>query len=192
MIIGFFFCETNRCDGRWYGQNWKVHNWSSIQHPTRVLFQTGWKECWFNALIWRKTHKYLLLSGSEVNNFALQENFGGSSLILVSNRLRILGTTFDFPRVQTNVCKYLETKKNMVKLTSTTTLSKAGCEMFFIFPWLNLGALSARWRPSDWFDVLSTRMLNTEVFDVLWLISCADDMSTFEALPPVTWCFGSW
>lgn len=78
------------------------------------------------------------------------------------------------------------------KLTSTTTPSNAGWDIFFIFPWLSFGALSARWRPRDWFDVLSTRLLSTELFDALWLISRADEMSTFDALPPVPWCLGSW
>lgn len=50
-------------------------------------------------------------------------------------------------------------------------------------PRFNFGALSARYRFNDGFDVRSA-LLSTDEFDDLWLISSADlSKSTFDALP---------
>lgn len=77
-------------------------------------------------------------------------------------------------------------------LTSNTTPSRAGWEIFFRLLWFNLGALSARLRPSDWFDVLLSALLSIEWFEDLWLISSAErSISTFEALLPMFPCRGT-
>lgn len=93
-----------------------------------------------------------------------------------------------YKHAHTHTLAYTQQGWGYKGLTSRTTPSRAGWEIFLRLLWFNFGALSARLRPNDWFDVLLSALLSIELFEDLWLISNAERrISTFEALPMFPW-----